>query len=179
MTGRTHALVGVNTVWTLWLANGTFSAWLVPVAAFAALLPDLDASESMIKHLHIGVGSGKRRVSVQPFAPLALLFSTLFRHRGWLHSWLAIVCVAGLSVVFTARFGPEYPVVITLAYCSHLFIDALTTHGIEFLLPLPTRCRVLPKALRAKTGGVLDHALFVLGAMGFVTLVLFVLRAGD
>jgi membrane-bound metal-dependent hydrolase YbcI (DUF457 family) len=76
MTGRTHAVAGVATLWVLHglPATSTFLAALVPLAALGALLPDLDASRSTIRSLQFG--------GVTPFSPLARLLSQTLGHRG-------------------------------------------------------------------------------------------------
>lgn len=173
MTGKTHAMVGANAVWFLALTDLAPDPWLIPLGAFTALLPDLDASESMAKHLEVGFGTRRSRVAVKPLAPLAFVLSRLFRHRGWLHSWLAVVVVAGVSVLALGRYGPAYPLVATLGYLSHLAIDALTKSGIDFLLPLRSKVALLPKPFRVRTGGAVDMGLFLVGAL---TLVLLAMR---
>lgn len=177
MTGRTHAAVGANTVWISMALGFPFTAWLIPIAALAALLPDLDASESMIKHLEFRVGSRRHGLRLKLFMPFALLFSSLFRHRGWLHSWAALAIVAALSFGFLGRFGESIPVVVTLGYFSHLVADALTVSGIEFLLPMRRSIRLLPKFLAVRTGGAVDTLLFIAASLGIAWMVYGVVQA--
>lgn len=55
MTWPTHSLIGINFLWLLTpLPPGTLAydmGTLAAVTVLGALLPDLDASESKIKHL--------------------------------------------------------------------------------------------------------------------------------
>ncbi len=167
MTGKTHAIIGLNTLWLIPITQLDFTPLVIPVAAIAALLPDLDASESMAKNLSVSFGTSRHRISIKPFWIFAVVLSKIFKHRGWLHSWVAILAVAAASF---AIFPPEnivYPVIIVAAYTSHLLSDALTKHGIQFFLPINTPVSLLPRFLRVRTGGVIDTLLFVGGAMTF------------
>lgn len=167
MTGKTHAAIGANTVWFLTLTAIPINPTYIGLAALAALLPDLDASESMIKHVSIRIG----RIRVPIFYPFALLFSHLFRHRGWLHSGVAILIVAGLSWWGLSSFGSGVPLVITLGYASHLLADACTISGIHFFLPIQSEFHLLPKPLRIRTGSMIDHLLFLVSLGGIFLLV--------
>lgn len=57
MRWPTHALFGINSLWLLSPLPLEMSGYdwgtLAAIAAFGALLPDLDASESKIKHLKL------------------------------------------------------------------------------------------------------------------------------
>jgi hypothetical protein len=57
MTWPTHAFLGISTLWLLAPLPpeviGCDFGTLATFAAFGALLPDLDASESKIKHLKL------------------------------------------------------------------------------------------------------------------------------
>ena len=84
MMWPTHAAAGVASLWLLaivppeWLGYdfGVLSA----CAALGALLPDLDASESKIKHLRL-LGT-----NIKPFfLPSQVIYAT-DHHRGLLHS---------------------------------------------------------------------------------------------
>jgi membrane-bound metal-dependent hydrolase YbcI (DUF457 family) len=84
MTWPTHTLFGISTLWLLApLPPETLQAnmgVLAAAAAFGALLPDLDASESKIKHLKIP------NTQIKPFLLPALVVSRSDQHRGLLHS---------------------------------------------------------------------------------------------
>jgi inner membrane protein len=171
MTGRTHAVLGANVVWITHLLGAPVSPWLLPLGALAALLPDLDASESMIKNIEVRIGSGRYEARIKPLVPLAMLFATIFRHRGWLHSWISLVVVGAASAWLFARFGGAVPLVVMLGYTSHLFADALTKSGIALFLPLKHTFHVLPKILRVRTGGFWDTTLFLVGVGGCIWIV--------
>ncbi len=168
MRGSTHAVIGANVVWIPLVFGMTVQPWFVGVGALAALLPDLDASESKIKHLTVGGYIGHTRVRIKPFAPIAMIFSSIFGHRGPLHSLFALEVLS-----FGASFLIPYTSlslwwVIMLGYASHLASDALTKAGIQFLWPWNRNVGLLPKALRVKTGGLVDSLLLLLGSGGVV-----------
>lgn len=166
MTGKTHAAIGANSIWVLKLTSLTYTPLLIGVAALAALLPDLDASESMIKHLEIDLGTRRQHFRVKPFYLVALVMSHLFRHRGWLHSGVAIIIVAVASWFGLRQFGLAYPLMITIGYASHLLADALTISGIHFFLPAKNELHLLPKPLRIRTGSWVDTTLLIAAGVG-------------
>ena len=64
------------------LNNLNLLVWILSIvsAAFGALLPDLDASESKVKHLGV--------VGVEPFMQPATTLHQALGHRGMLHSFM-------------------------------------------------------------------------------------------
>ena len=84
MTWPTHTLLGINTLWLLApipseLVGYDFGT-LAACAVLGALLPDLDASKSKIKHLKFP------GTVFKPFLlPAQVVYSTN-QHRGLLHS---------------------------------------------------------------------------------------------
>jgi len=167
MRGVTHATVGANVVWIPTILGATVAPWLIAVAAFVALLPDLDASESTIKNLKFGGRIGKVKIVLKPFVPIAIIISTIFRHRGIFHS-LLILAILSVALGFLPFLTNELWWVIMLAYFSHLILDALTKSGIEAFWPLRVRVGLLPKAFRFKTGGLLDIVLSLAGVGGIL-----------
>ncbi|XOU94147.1 MAG: metal-dependent hydrolase [Candidatus Kerfeldbacteria bacterium] len=168
MKGKTHAIIGANVVWIPFLVGTVVDPWLVAVGALAALLPDLDASESKIKNLKVGGYIGGTKIWFKPFLPIAFVISSIFRHRGVMHSLLILIL---LSVGLMSAIPNTYSVitlVIMLGYVSHLVLDALTKSGIEFFWPIKKRLGLLPKALRVKTGGIVDTLLLLVGSVGVV-----------
>ncbi|MFZ6036465.1 MAG: metal-dependent hydrolase [Patescibacteria group bacterium] len=163
MRGVTHAAVGANAVWIPVALGWVVAPWWVAVAAFVALIPDLDASESTIKNLSIG----SRHMRVKPLAPVALVTGMVFGHRGFLHSAVILVAVSIVIAVLLPTNTVAWMVVL-LAYLSHLLLDALTKSGIGLLWPLQLRIGLLPRMLRVRTGGLLDTVLLLLGAAGVV-----------
>lgn len=84
MMWSTHVLAGISSVWLLAIVPADILAYdigtLAACAAFGALLPDMDASESKIKHLKL-LGT-----NIKPFfLPSQIVYSTN-QHRGLLHS---------------------------------------------------------------------------------------------
>lgn len=159
MSGKTHAMVGANAVWvaTLFYSIENAVALLIAVGALAALLPDIDAPHAKIHY----VGKGALG-----------MFKGVFHHRGFFHSLLAIAIVAVLSTMFLRQYHPALPLIITLAYASHPFIDGFNYAGVEYLCPSRKRIHLLPKFLRSQVNGPFDQLLFVLGAGGLLFLLL-------
>lgn len=168
MMGRTHALVGVASLWCLqvWpsLIRPELLAPLGIVAALGALLPDLDATQSQIKHLSVA--------GITPFAPLSVLLNRTFGHRGLLHSLLGWSIASVLLFPLTLLFGAAVPLALSLGYASHLATDACTKRGIPFLYPNRKRYHLLPRSLRLTTGSRAEEAVFALLAVLVAALIL-------
>jgi membrane-bound metal-dependent hydrolase YbcI (DUF457 family) len=98
------------------------------------------------------------------------MFSTFFRHRGWLHSGVAIIAVAAVSWWALGQFGAVYPLLITLGYTSHILADATTVSGVQFYLPATNELHLLPKPLRIVTGSIIDTLIFIAGSLGLAAL---------
>lgn len=160
MRGATHFAIGANAVWISQLIGLPTDWWLVFVGGFAALLPDLDAHESVIKNLDVR--------GFKPFAPLAFIFSTLFRHRGALHSFFFLLLVSALSLLLLPYVSLALVIMIPVGYASHLAADALTVSGIEFLWPYRKNIHFLPRWLRMKTGHAADWALMLVAWIGII-----------
>lgn len=109
MTWPTHTLFGISSLWLLIALPpevigydfGTLSA----VAALGALLPDMDASESKIKHLRL-LGT-----LFKPFLLLAQIVHHSDQHRGLLHSLcgLAMVVVISAPLIWCVNIGVKNP----------------------------------------------------------------------
>ena len=158
MQGKTHAIVGANAVWITALAGqvdqGTI--FLIVAGALAGLLPDIDADQAKIHYIGGGVLG---------------MFKGNFIHRGFFHSWLAVLFIFIISTIFLTQFHPWLPIIITLAYLSHPILDGLTKSGVRFLFPLK-KFKLLPKKLGFKISGQFDNALFVIGALLLATFIL-------
>ncbi|MBI4441506.1 metal-dependent hydrolase [Candidatus Woesearchaeota archaeon] len=103
----------------------TFSPPLAPIPYFAlvllgALLPDIDHRESIISKW---------------MYPLAWLITFFFRHRGIIHS---LFFITALFWTISSLFGVVYAIPLCLGFLSHVLIDSLTVHGINYLYPLTT-----------------------------------------
>ncbi len=168
MTWPTHALLGINSLWLLAplppeLLGYDFGT-LAACAALGALLPDLDASESKIKHLRIP------NTQIKPFMLPAQVVHRSDQHRGLLHSlWgLCMMVLIFAPVAFWMGWTPV--AVLLLGYASHLLSDAATKSGIRLLYPSKVRFHALPPRLRFTTGSFAEEALLPL--LGLTVLLL-------
>lgn len=175
MMGRTHLLLGVNSVWLLTLVPGAVGSLtsdmhnpglLTGLAALGGLLPDLDAAQSTIKFL----GLGK---SFQPFLLPAELLHRAFGHRGLLHSLLGL---GGFSLLIALPIafwiGWTAAIALILGYASHLLGDGCTKSGIPLWFPRPGRWHMLPPPLRLTTGSQAEDVVFMVLAGGTLALLL-------
>lgn len=164
---HTHAAIGASTVWVLLPFtppdNSANIGLLVVCAAIGALLPDLDATESKIKHVKV--------IGIKPLVPVSRAINRDFGHRDLLHSlwgWLIwTVIILPLSVIM----GWLPVVALSLGYASHLLGDACTKSGIHLLYPRRRKQHLLPKRLRVTTGSDFEEGVFIL----FIVPVLFLL----
>jgi inner membrane protein len=100
---------------------------------FAALLPDIDSSSSLIgKHV--------------PF------MGWLFRHRGvWHSAWMPLA-----AVLLLYPFSIQIAALIALGYLTHILADSLTHEGVRPLHPLPWRLRGF-----IRTNSFAEHMIFL------------------
>jgi membrane-bound metal-dependent hydrolase YbcI (DUF457 family) len=77
------------------------------------------------------------------------------KHRGLLHSGLAMLLVTAAAVVIGRRAGFEaVGLAFGLGYISHVALaDALTISGVPLWWPGQTRFHLLPHPFRVRTGG--------------------------
>lgn len=168
MTGRTHALIGALSLGMLQTISGLATPDLLPLwmalAALGAWLPDLDASQSRIKHLSFA--------GISPFVPLSLSLHRAFGHRGLLHSiggWgLATLLFLPLGFWWSAGV----PLALSLGYASHILADGCTKSGVPLLYPRRTRYHLLPRRLRITTGSLAEDGVFVALAVLLLALLL-------
>lgn len=157
MTWPIHTLFGISTLWLLApLAPEILQAnWgvLAVAAAFGALLPDLDASESKIKHLKIP------NTQIKPFLLPALIVSRSDQHRGLLHSLtgLGMITLLSTPAMWWAGWAPV--TALFLGYASHLVADAATKSGIRLLYPDSKRFHLLRPSWRFTTGSMAEEVL--------------------
>lgn len=166
MMGRTHLLLGINTLWLLEagpVASPDRFVLAVAGTALGSLLPDLDARASLLQTLRIG--------GVAPLVLPARLLNWAFGHRGALHSLLALAVLALLSLPLLGTL-PLLWIGLVLGYASHIAGDGCTRHGVPLFFPSRVRVHLLPKPLRLSTGSLAEDALFVLLALGCLTLLL-------
>jgi len=168
MKWHTHTLLGINSLWLLipFLSHSDMAniGLLAAGAAFGALIPDLDAAESKIKHLRLS--------GVKPFQlPSTILHQTL-GHRGLLHSLVGLSLVATATIPLSFTIGWQMSLALTLGYASHLAADASTRSGIPVVYPCRNRYHLLPRSCRFVTGSQAEEVLFVLAAAGVALLLL-------
>jgi inner membrane protein len=158
MLWRTHVCAGVNTLWLFQPVPGVLTPETFPLlsvlAAFGALLPDLDASASKINSLSLG--------DIRPFAPFSVIAHHAFGHRGFLHSPGALFLLALLLLPFAFRWGLAPPLAVWMGYLSHLLLDACTPVGLPRYRVRSQRFHLLPTALRVRTGAMAEDVLLAL-----------------
>lgn len=156
MRGPTHALAGAYTAAAFLTFNIPHQYPLIAlsaVAGFAALLPDLDNSESTLENLII--------FNVKPFKAPAFFIDKLFKHRGFLHSLLAVLVLAFVLLGFFPNLPREIAIAVLLGYLSHIVTDGLTPLGIPLFYPLEQRVTFLPKVFCIVTGSLMEMIFFV------------------
>lgn len=166
MRGPTHALAGATTV-------GLFVVCDIPhqyppillsaVAGFAALIPDLDGSESMIENIRF---FGFRILKFPGF-----IIDKLFTHRGFLHSLMALAFLGFIFLGFFPNLPKEFVWAALFGYASHLITDAMTPMGIPWFYPLDWRASLLPKILTITTGSFMETVFFI-GLLALYVIVL-------
>lgn len=159
MTGKTHFVIGANTAWAafLFLPQDLWFIVLPVIGGVASLLADLDNRHATIHQWTKGL--------------LRLLLIDRIRHRSLFHS-LIIIPVVVFASSFLYPIHVMAPVVFTLGYISHPFIDGFNPQGCEYLYPWGKNFRLIPKFLCVDTGGWVDHMIFGLGCVGIVLFLL-------
>lgn len=172
---RTHALLGISSLWLFTLLPAPGSAYNIGLlafcAAFGAMLPDLDASESKLKHVEIG--------GVKPFLPPSVAINRSLGHRGLLHSLLGLSAFAVLTLPLIFWWSWQPWVALLLGYASHLGGDLCTVRGIPILYPQRKRQFLLPRPLRLVTGSLAEDMVFSLLAIAVLLLLLTHLALGS
>lgn len=180
MTGKTHALAGGVAALGVtllvqeqaWLAldlnplltSGRLQYLAIGlIGSVAALIPDLDNSESRLENWRI--------FGVKPLKPLADLVNLLFSHRGFLHSLLAIMLLSLILLSLPSAIELHWRVAILSGYLSHLITDGLTPDGIELLYPWGQQIRFLPRWLAIRTGSFFESLFYLLLLGGLIWLV--------
>jgi inner membrane protein len=168
MTGRTHDLAAFTALNTVIISQPLpqmpFSTALVAFGAcfIGGLAPDLDTPTSEIWHkLPAGTFLGKM---LHPFLGGHRLISHsllgLFIF-GWISKYLLTLASSTLLVNMNLVW-----LAFMIGYISHLVMDAFTHDGVPLLFPLPLHLGIPPmKALRMKTGGILEKALVFPGLL--------------
>lgn len=157
MLGPTHALAGATVAGLFLVFNLPHQYPLLVlsvVGGVAALVPDLDGSESTIENIKI--------LGIKPLKIPAYFIDKLFKHRGFLHSLMALVFLAFILLGLLPNLPSEITWVVLLGYFSHLLTDALTPAGIPWLYPLEWRPTLLTKLFAIRTGSIIELLFFVL-----------------
>jgi membrane-bound metal-dependent hydrolase YbcI (DUF457 family) len=178
MIWSTHVMAGLSTLWILeaGAATGVLPALsmeqvalVAGAAALGSLLPDLDASQSKIKHLSIS--------GIKPFyLPSQAIFQTL-GHRTLLHSLRGLIGITVIAVLLVPFTDWRIAWVVIAGYASHLALDACNPSGIPFLYPDRKRFHILPKKWRIVTGSPPEELVFALFAL--LALLFFLLQLGS
>ncbi|MDQ3815865.1 MAG: metal-dependent hydrolase, partial [Armatimonadota bacterium] len=170
----THALIGVSSLWLLTLLPSDTAAsniaLMAPCVAFGALLPDLDAAESKIKHVRLS--------GIKPFELPALALHQTLGHRGLLHSLVGLGLIAVAATPLGFYLGWQPVVGVVWGYASHVLADAATRSGIPLLYPKRQCYHLLPRGWRFVTGSQAEEVLFALAAVLTLLLLLSHLSLG-
>lgn len=163
MTWPTHALLGISTLWLLsplpLEMTGYDMGTLAACATFGALLPDLDASESKIKHLKL-LGT-----QIKPFFLPSQVIHKTDQHRGLLHSLMGFGMVAVVfgSLIWWVGWAPI--AALLLGYASHLLADSATKSGLRLFYPRHDRFYLMPVGWRITTGSSVEDVVMVGAAL--------------
>jgi membrane-bound metal-dependent hydrolase YbcI (DUF457 family) len=170
MTWPTLALLGINSLWLLVPLPPELLGYdlgtLAASAVLGTLLPDLDASESKIKHLKVP------GTQFKPFLLPAQVIHRSDQHRGLLHSlWgPGMTGVCTLPLMIWVGWTPV--AALMLGYASHLLGDSATKSGIRLFYPQPRRFHLLPPPLRITMGSQAEETLIPLLALSVFFLLL-------
>lgn len=160
MQWHTHSQIGLTTLW-LWqlLPHSVTDGQLPLIMAFTvlgALLPDLDAAESKLKHVMLG--------GIKPFVLPAQAIHRQWGHRGFTHSLRALAFLFMPAALLAPVTGWQCGLALLMGYVSHLAADACTKTGIPFLYPNLKRYWLVPVRFRIVTGSSDEEAVFVVAA---------------
>lgn len=146
MMNYTHAAFAYlcSLVITNFLGNDN-KARFIAVAVLAALLVDLDHAASWV---------GKK------LEPISITIRLLFRHRNFFHS----ITAALITYLIIYAINTEVALAALVGYASHIFIDAFNTTGVRILSPF-SKYRL---GGCVKTGGMIDHLLFLISISGII-----------
>lgn len=173
--GRTHALAGVVSLWMLRVVPNALTPDhtlpLLALSVFGALVPDLDAADSLLRRTSL--------FGITPLVPVSSLLHANFGHRGATHSLIGFGTATMLALPLAFAWGWTAPVAFALGYASHLLCDAATKSGIPLFYPKRRRWHLLPRPLRLTTGSDAEGVPFALFAVLALGLLLNVLWASS
>ncbi|MEM6254822.1 MAG: metal-dependent hydrolase [Cyanobacteria bacterium P01_D01_bin.156] len=125
MMARNHIPFAMSSWWLVAIATGQpIEVQSTMTAAIGGLLPDLDHPESAL---------GRR------FLLISVPLASIFGHRGFTHSLLAVTLLLGLLIAIMMLPGYGYwawlvaPLII--GYLSHILGDSMTPSGVPLFWP--------------------------------------------
>jgi inner membrane protein len=138
MRAGTHIVAGVGVGYLVGAAAGMEPLAIAALGALgglAAMVPDIDHPQSAIRRKTGRIGT---------------LAAFWMSHRGITHT---VPAVAVVLLVASLLVAPIVALVVSMAYASHLVLDACTPSGVPLAWPLTdARIHLLPKPLRVRTG---------------------------
>ena len=168
MMWHTHAAMGASAAWLLapfvTPDNSAIAAPLMLCCVVGAMVPDLDAVESKIKHVKV--------LGIKPMVPVSRAINREFGHRGLLHSLCGWLIWTALNLPLSVVFDWLPVAALSLGYASHLAGDACTRSGIPLLYPKRNRFYLSPQRLRVITGSEYEELFFAAFALGAAVLLL-------
>ena len=164
MTGKTHLAAGALSSLFVLVLGSEYNFIFLFVGILGGLFPDLDASEAKIHHIGISI---TRKIKIKPFLIPAKIISTVFKHRGWLHSFLGLFffssVLASMLYYFEVKNFFKIIFVFSVAYFSHLLTDSATKSGVPLFYPITKKhFYFLPKQFRLKTGSIFESFIEIL-----------------
>lgn len=156
MMWHTHAALGAASVWLLTPflpADPRATAVVTVFAVTGAMVPDLDAVESKLKHVKL--------IGIKLLMPMSRAINHEFGHRGLVHSLWGWLIWTALIAPLVLRLGIMPIVALSLGYISHLAGDACTRTGIPLLYPSKKQFNLLPPKMRVVTGSDYEELFFV------------------
>lgn len=154
---HTHAAIGASATWLLFPfvppgSSGSIAVLMV-FCGIGALMPDLDAVESKIKHVKV--------MGIKPLVPVSRAINREFGHRGLLHCLRGWLIWTLFILPLGAGIGWLPMVASSRGYASHLAGDACTRTGIPLFYSKCTSYHLLPHRIRVVTGSAYEEVFFV------------------
>jgi inner membrane protein len=156
MRAGTHIVAGVAVGYFAGALAGLEPLSIAALGALGgvvAMVPDIDHPQSAIR----------RKTGV-----LGSLAAVGMSHRGITHTVPAVLLFGLLASLVG---GPLILIVVSMAYASHLVLDACTPSGVPLLWPLTNRrMHLLPHPLWVRTGSMREKGVL----LGMMALTVFV-----
>jgi membrane-bound metal-dependent hydrolase YbcI (DUF457 family) len=152
--------VGGNALWLAGIFGKVDQSLLIliPVALFASILPDIDATAAKIHF----IGGGFLGIFRGVFN------GKYFHHRGIMHSIFVSLIFFAAAWIFFKDSLPALPYIFGLSYFSHLLIDGFNTK-VGYFYPFSLRrFALLPKPLLFRVKSAPDFMLMFAGILGLI-----------